>query len=210
MNSLLTQKSLSLFTAVGGWRTFAEAVVSQALFVLAYVLTGQVLTSALIAVGAVAVFAVFRVFTDRKYWQAAVGLVIVAVSALLAGSSGQAVDFYLPDIVAPVVVGAVFLVSMLVGWPVIGLVVGGARGERLAWRRDRARRRRYQACTAVFVAKFGITLAVLVPLYRAEQLVALGITSTLLATPAMGVCAYICWRILRAERATTALDGRRG
>src|SRR5258708_1754936 len=94
----LTQKSLSLFAALGGWRTVAEGVASRVVFLVAYMLTGQVLTSALVAVGGVAVFAVVRVFTDRKYWSAVVGLVMVGVSALLAGGTGRAVDFYLQDV----------------------------------------------------------------------------------------------------------------
>jgi hypothetical protein len=47
--SMLTRRSLSLFSAVGGWRTVAEGVVSRALFLVVYLLTGQVLASALVA-----------------------------------------------------------------------------------------------------------------------------------------------------------------
>jgi uncharacterized membrane protein len=122
--NVLTQKSVSLFAAVGGWRAAAEGVASRALFLVAYLLTGQVVTSALIAVGGVFVFAVIRVCTDRKYWQAAGGLVIVGLSASLAGSTGRGIDFYLPSVLLAVGGGAVFLVSTLVRWPVIGLVVG--------------------------------------------------------------------------------------
>src|SRR5690348_9604443 len=96
---LLTQKSLSLFAAVGGWRTVAEGVASRVVFLVAYLLTSQVVTSALVAVGAVAVLSVIRVWTERKYWPAAIGLVIVGVSALLAGSTGRGIDFYLPNVV---------------------------------------------------------------------------------------------------------------
>jgi hypothetical protein len=91
----------------------------------------------------------------------------------------------------------VFLTSMLVRWPVIGLVVGAARHERSGWRRDRVRRRRYELCTAVFLAKFVLATAVLVPLYLAGHVTALGIAATLLGgAPAAGACAYVCWRIL--------------
>jgi hypothetical protein len=193
----LTQRSVSLFAAVGGWRTVAEGVASRVLFLVAYLVTGHVLTSALVAVGGVAVFAAVRVFTDRKYWQAAVGLVIVGASALLAGSTGQAADFYLPAVLMQAAGGVVFLVSMLVRWPVVGLVTGAARGERFGWRRDPVRRRRYQVCTAVFVAKYAIATAVLVPLYVAGLVTPLGIAATLLGgAPAAGLCVYVCWRIL--------------
>ncbi|HKS47302.1 MAG TPA: DUF3159 domain-containing protein [Amycolatopsis sp.] len=197
---VLTQKSWSLFAAVGGWRTVAEGVASRVLFLIAYLVTDQVLTSALVAIGGVVVFAVVRIFTDRKYWQAAVGLVIAGASALLAGSTGHAVDFYLPAVLMQAGGSAVFLISMLVRWPVIGLVVEAARGERFGWRRDPVRRRRYQMCTAIFLAKNGIATIVLVPLYLAGQITPLGITATLLGgAPAACACIYLSWRILHTH-----------
>ena len=194
---MLTQKSMSLFAAMGGWRTVAEGVASRVLFLVAYLVTGQVSTAVLVAVGGVVVFAVVRVFTDRKYWQAAIGLVVVAASGLLAGTTGDAVDFYLPAVLMQAGGSVVFLLSMLVRWPVVGLVVGAARGERFGWRRDRTQRRIYQVCTAVFLAKSVIATVALVPLYLAGHLIPLGIVATLLGgAPAAGVCLFLCWRIL--------------
>jgi hypothetical protein len=186
-----------LFAALGGWRTVAEIFASRVLFLISYLLTGEVLFSALVAVCGVAVLAVFRVWADGKYWQATAGLFMVGISALLAGSTGQGINFYLTDILRNAAAGTVCLVSMLVRWPVIGLLVGAARGERLSWRRDRARRRKYQACTAVFVAKFAVAAMAMTPFYLAGQVVALGIAATLLGTPTVAVCVYFCWRILR-------------
>jgi putative flippase GtrA len=156
-------------------------------------------TAALVAVGGVLVFAVVRLSTDRRYWQAGTPLVIVGASAALAGSTGMAVDFYLPVVLLNIGGGVILLASMLVGWPVVGVVVGALRGERHTWRRDRVRRRRYHLCTALLLAKNGIATAVLVPLYLAGLVTPLGIASTLLGAPAAGVCLYLCWRMLRTE-----------
>ncbi|WP_394361692.1 DUF3159 domain-containing protein [Amycolatopsis sp. SB7-3] len=202
---MLTRKSLSLFSAVGGWRTVAEGVASRVVFLVAYLATGQVLTSALITVGGVVVLAAVRLFTDRKVWQPAIGVLVVGVSAMLAGNTGQAADFYLTTVFVQAGATALFLVSILVRWPVIGLALGMLRGERLAWRRDRPRRRRYYLCTTVFLAKFAIATAALVPLYLAGTVIPLGIAATLLGgAPAAGVCLYLCWRILREEPRTAA------
>lgn len=200
LGSILTQQSLSLFAAVGGWRTVAEAVAARALFLVAYLLTGEVPTSALIAVGGALGFGVVRLCTDRKVWQPALGLIVVGASALLAGSTGNAVDFYLVAVFWQAGGGAVFLISMLVRWPVIGLVMGTVRGEGRAWRRDRRQRRRYDVCTAIFLAKFAAATAVLLPLYLAGAVIPLGIAATLLGgAPAMGACVYLCWRVLRND-----------
>jgi hypothetical protein len=194
--NLLTERSASLFAAVGGWRTVIEAVLSRLVFLLLYLITGQVWTSALVTVACVFVFTVVRVCTGRKWWQVAPALAIVTASALLAGSTGRGINFYLPSVVMTVAAGVVVLVSMLVRLPLVGVVVGAVRGERFAWRRDPAQRRRYQWCTAVFLAKFVTTGALLVPLYLTEQVVALGVTTTVLTTPPLALCVYICWRIL--------------
>jgi hypothetical protein len=200
---MMTRKSLSLFSAVGGWRTVAEGVASRVLFLVAYLISGQVLTSALISVGGVFVFAVVRLCTSGKVWQPAIGLLVVGASAALAGSTGHAVDFYLTAVLLQAGGAVVFLVSILVRWPVIGLVMSTVRGERRTWRRDRRQRRRYYLCTAVFLAKFAIGTAVLVPLYLAGMVIPLGITATLLGgAPAAGVCVYLCWRILREDPQT--------
>lgn len=200
----LSRRSLSLFEAVGGWRTVAEAVASRAAFVLVHLLTGQVLVSALATVGAVAVVATVRALTDRNHWPAIIGLTTVTVSALLAGSTGNAVDFYLTGMLTNLVAGPVFLASMLLRWPLVGVIAGGVRGERFAWRRDRNRLRRYQLCTAIFLAKFAIAAAVMLPLYLDERVTALGIAATFLGSPAAGVCVYSSWRILRAETGQAA------
>jgi hypothetical protein len=196
MMNVLRERSTSLFAAVGGWRTVTEAVLSRLVFVVLYVVTGHVWTSALVAVACVFVFTVVRVCTGRTWWQVAPALGIVTVSAVLAGATGQGVDFYLIGVVMTVVAGLVVLVSMVIGLPLVGVVVGAVRGDRFAWRRDRAQRRRYQWCTAVFLAKFVTTGALLVPLYLTGQVVALGIATTLLTTPPLAACVYVCWRIL--------------
>lgn len=199
---LLTEKSLSLFAAAGGWRPIAEGVASRVVFLVAYLVTDQISTAALIAVGGVAMFAGIRAFTDRKYWQAAIGLVIVGVSALLAGSTGNAVDFYLPAVLMQAAGAAVFLLSILVRLPVLGLVLGAARGERFGWRREPSQRRLYQLCTGIFLAKYVVATAVLVPLYVRGLVTPLGIAATVLGgAPAVGVCGYLCWRFLRARGA---------
>ena len=198
--SALTQRSQSLFAAVGGWRTVAEIFASRVVFLIAYLLTRHVWLSASVAVGAVVVFVVIRAWADRRFWQAGAALVMVGISALLAGSTGLGINFYLTDILRNLAAAVVLLVSMVVRWPVIGVLIGLGRGEGVTWRRDRVTRRRYQWCTAVFLAKFIVAPAVMAPFYLAGQVIALGIAATLLGTPAIAICVYVCWRILRARK----------
>ncbi|MFD6141129.1 DUF3159 domain-containing protein [Promicromonospora sp. NPDC060271] len=191
-----TQKALSLFNAWGGWRTVAEAVASQALFLIVFLLTDRLMVAALAAVTTVAVLTVARFRADRKYRSALVSLGAVGLSAVLAGRTGTAVGFFLLDVIWQVALAALVLVSMLVRWPLVGVAVGLARGRRFGWRHDPAQRRLYQLCTGVLLAKLCIAAAVLIPLYVAEQVTALGIASILSGAPALAVCGYVCWRVL--------------
>ena len=92
------------------------------------------------------------------------------------------------------------LASMLARRPLVGVAVEAVRtrGRRRGWRHDPTRRRRYQQCSAVFLAKDVLASTVLIPLYLNDALLPLGVTAILLAGPASGgACAYLCWRILR-------------
>ena len=201
----LAPKVRALLDRVGGWRTLAEAVATNAVFVVVSVITGEMVPAVLAAVGLVFVLAVVRLLTRRKKWyQVAVPLAVVALSAVLAGGTGRAVGFYLPDLLLNLVLWPVVLASMLVRFPIIGVVVEGLgreRGERLAWRRDRRLRRTYQLCSGVWLIKFSVAAAIMIPLYLGESVVGLAVVSTLLALPAMAGCLYLCWRLLRAEPA---------
>lgn len=185
-----------MFDALGGWRTVAEGIASRMVFLLVYLPTGRVPLAALVAVGAVAGFAAVRVCTDRKYLSAVIPLAIVGLSAVLAGGTGHAVDFYLPTVLVEVIAAVICAVSILVRFPVFGLAFGALKGERLSWRRDRDRRRRYQLCTALFLAKFVLATALLLPLYLAALVTPLAIAETLLG-PVPLLCLYLCHRIVR-------------
>ena len=191
--NLVMQKVMSL----GSWRTIAEAIAARVLFLIVYLLSGQLLLSALVAVGGVLVCVAIRLRTDRqKWWQAVIPLVVVGLSAALAQGSGHAAAFYLPDIVPDLVLAPVLLVSIIVRYPVVGLVLGGVRGD---WRRDPARYRLYRRCTAVFLLKFVVAATVMLLLYLLDQVVPLAVASVLLTTPALAACGYLCWRILRVD-----------
>ncbi|HEY0500328.1 MAG TPA: DUF3159 domain-containing protein [Kutzneria sp.] len=180
--NLLARKAM---TAIG-WRTIAEAIASRVLFLVVYLLTGRVLPAALVAVGGVLVFTTVRLRTERpKWWQAAIPLAVVGLSAALAQGTGHAADFYLPDIVPDLVLAPVFLVSIIVRRPVVGLILRGQQHDL------------YRKCTVIFLVKFVVAAAVMLTLYLTDQVVALAIAGTVLTTPALALCAYLSWRIIR-------------
>ncbi|MCP6618314.1 DUF3159 domain-containing protein, partial [Klebsiella pneumoniae] len=68
--------------------------------------------------------------------QVLAGLVVVVLSVAVALTTGQARDYYLWGFITNAGYGLAFLVSILAGWPVVGLILGLVRGEGTAWRAD--------------------------------------------------------------------------
>lgn len=184
-------------------RGLVDSGVPGAVFVLAYTVGGfwwaddalpvAVWAAVASAVGLVAV----RLVRRESVQQTLFGLVGVAVGAVLAARSGQAQDFYLPGLFIQAGYGLVYLASILIGWPLVGVVVGPLVGEGMAWRFDPRRRGAYSRATWLWVAMFALRLAVRVPLYLAGAVVALGVTSLVMGWPLFVLVAWLTYALLR-------------
>jgi hypothetical protein len=131
------------------------------------------------------------------------------VSAALVLVTGDANTNYLPGFVINVVYGLVFLVSVLVRRPLVGVVTGLLVSDS-GWRRDRAFRRAATWLSLLWVLLFAVRLAVEVPLYlaaqasgRAEDTVALGIARIVLGLPLYSVVLVVTVLVVQALRRRT-------
>ncbi|MBM9467102.1 DUF3159 domain-containing protein [Nakamurella sp. YIM 132084] len=106
------------------------------------------------AIGAGVLIAVVRLLRRKPVTQALGGLVAVGVAAFIAGRTGSAKDFFLLGIWTQLLYGGAFLLSILVRWPLIGVVWEALNGRGSGWRSDRLMRRRYTWATAVWVVLF--------------------------------------------------------
>jgi uncharacterized protein DUF3159 len=145
-----------------------------------------------------AVVAVIRLARGGRPRAVLFGLLGVAVAALVALYTGRAVDFFLVQIVTNAVSALVWAVSIVVRWPLLGLVVGTALGQRTRWRHDPDLLRGYQRASWVWVGQYLVRLAVFLPLYAADAVVALGIARTVLTWPLVALCVAVSWPVLRS------------
>ncbi|HVH24064.1 MAG TPA: DUF3159 domain-containing protein [Pseudonocardia sp.] len=150
------------------------------------------------AVLAALVLGVVRMIGGRPPRAVAVGLLGVAVAAVVALYTGRAVDFFLIQIVANAVSAMVWAVSILVRWPLLGVVVGAALGQRTRWRRDPDLVRGYQRASWAWVGQYVLRLAVFLPLYLADAVVALGVARLLLTWPLVALCIAAAWPLVRS------------
>lgn len=188
---------LDVLHAVGGWRGLAETVLPGVVF-LSVLLLGSALGAALAAsLGTAAAFTVLRLAQRQSLVQAVSGFVGVGVCALVARSSGEALDYYVPGfwINAASLVG--LSVSLLVGWPLLGVFYGYIRGEGTEWREVPVRRRAYRVATGMLMAMFAARLLVQVPLYLAENLTGLGVARLVMGVPLYALTLWLAWLVSR-------------
>jgi Protein of unknown function (DUF3159) len=142
--------------------------------------------------------AIVRLVSGKQPRAVLLGLLGVAVAAIVALSTGRAVDFFLVQIVSNAASALAWAVSIVVRWPLLGIVVGTALGQRGRWRRDPDLLRGYQRASWVWVGQYVLRLAVFLPLYFADAVIALGIARGLLTWPLVAVCVALSWPVLRS------------
>ena len=184
-----------LIAAVGGVLGIAEAVLPSLVFIVAYqvvalqaapaaVSRDQLVPVVVPPLLLAALFVAVRLVRRQRVMTALGGAFGAALSAVLALASGNANQNFLPGLLVNVAYGVVFVASLLVRWPIVGVVVSFMMGDQRTWRRDPVKRRLYTWLTVVWVALFAIRLAVQLPLYLAgDQVVALGIAKIALGLP---------------------------
>ncbi len=196
--------------ALGGPLGIAESTVPAAAFVVVLTASGQdIRLSAIVAVGLALVLTLARVVRRQSPIYALAGVAGVAVAGYVAQRTGRAEDFFLPGLLLNVAYAALYLGSILVGRPLIGLVVAGlSGGGDGSWHRDPVRRRAYARASWVWVGLFLLRVAIQLPLYLAGAVVALGITRVAMGLPLFAVGIWLSWLLLRDTQVATGPRAR--
>lgn len=201
------QGDIDVLASVGGLRGLIEALAPGLVFLGVYI-GSQSLNPSLIAsvaVGAVALAG--RAIMRQNVMPAVTGLIGIIICALFARVGGQAKDYYVPGFWLNAVYACGLAVSALVKWPLIGVIFGVLRGEETAWRQDKRRMRVYTVATWFVVALFLLRLAVQMPLYLADEVVALGTARLVMGTPLYIGAIVLAWMLTRTKAAPRAGEG---
>lgn len=199
-NAALTDPSreLDLLEQIGGPQGIADSSIPAIVFVAVYTLAGSRIALAGICALAVGVMiAVLRLLKGEALRFAVTGVIGVAVAAFIASRTGRAEDFFLPGLLLNLLYAAVYLVSILIRWPLLGAILGPALGEGTAWRRDPHQLRVYSRASWVWVGVFASRLAVQLPFYLTGSLVALGIAKTAMGLPVFALGVWLSYLILK-------------
>jgi hypothetical protein len=190
-------EQLSVQAIVGGPRGIAESVLPMTVFTVVWAFTHDVSRSVIAALVPAVVLTVWRLVAREPLTQAIGGLLGIALGAGFALLTGRAQDFFVPGLVKNLGFAALYAVSSLVRYPLIGVLLGFALGEDLRWRKVPRRMRVYQQATWVWVAMFAVRALVQGRLYVQGDAATLGFVNLLLGLPLFGVAVALTWLIVR-------------
>lgn len=192
--------------AIGGWRGVVEALLPATVYLVFYVVTRDARVSA-IAPLALAVVAILVRLLRKEPLSAAfsgfIGVVICVASTLF---TGKAEDFFLPGFWINGIWIAAHAISLMVGWPLIGLLLGAFRGSLTEWRKVPVLRRAAAILSIFWILVFGARLVVQLPLYFTEQVEALGVARLVMGVPLFAIAVLFTWLVL--SRVSLAVDAR--
>jgi hypothetical protein len=191
----------SIAESLGGRLGIVESGLPAVAFVAAYTVSGQHATlSAVVALGIGVALACARLARRQTVRFALSGLAGVALAAFIVSRTGRAEDFFLPGLLMNAGYALAYLVSIAVGWPLLGVFVGAITGQGMGWRDDPAALRAYSRASWIWVAMFLVRLAVQLPLYLAGAVVALGVARVAMGAPLFAIAAWLSWLLLRPPR----------
>lgn len=188
----------SLLSSMGGWVGIAESIVPGFAFVVFFSITGQATASIILAAALSISFILYRLLSRKPLAGAIAGLVGVGIAVFLAfrdGGSGR--DYFLTGFITNLSYLVPLTISVLVRWPLIGVLAGFLLGERTLWRKNRYEMRVFTAATLVWVALFAARLAVQWPLYLADNLSALATARLIMGLPLYAVALWLTWMMVR-------------
>lgn len=194
--SQLTGAEFDAVAAMGGVRGVLESTLPGLVFVVAYVATHE-LTVALIAASALAVISFLaRLFARQSFTNALGGFFGVMIGVVWAWQSGEASDYFVWGFVTNTVYVIALTASVLVRWPLVGVVVALLRSEWDTWRSSKMYPR-YLLATWFWIAMFGARLAVQVPLYLAGEVALLGSARLAMGLPLFALVMWFTWLLVR-------------
>ena len=212
-----------LSKALGGRRGMAEAAVPTVLFTVTW-LTGRDLDLAIyVSVGAALVLLAIRLvqrstvqFVVNALFGIAIGWYFVHRSAAAGGSEqDQALAYFLPGILYNGAYAVVLGFTCVIGWPLVGFMVGSITGDPTAWHSDRQVVKLCSRLTWLLVAPCVLRVAIQTPIWLAgtagsmdpdAAVAALGVLKIVLGWPLqLAALGSMVW-LLSRNRTPVATD----
>ena len=195
----MSEQKEKIMAAFGGKRGLIDNGLPSTLFLISFLINKDLKLSIYLSVGLSVVLTIWRLIKRETLQHAISGLIGVLICAWFARSSGRAVDYYLPSLWKNLAYFFAYSASAISGWPLIGILLGPILGENFEWRKDPVRRRTYVLASWVWAGMFAIRIVIMYPLWKLDQIEALGFASLILGYPLFLLTVWLTWRIIKSK-----------
>lgn len=204
-----------LADALGGVRGMLEAAVPTIAFTVLFLTVHDLRLAILVSVACAGVLLAVRLVqrsSPQFVLNALMGIGIGALFAWRAAQGGgdageQALAYFLPGLLYNLAYGVVMLCTVVIGWPLVGFIVGSVTGDPTAWHADRHVVRLCSRLTWLLALPCLLRVVVQAPIYLAGRngwwstdsaVAALGVAKLGLGWPLqVGALAAMAWVLTR-------------
>ncbi|WP_072314715.1 DUF3159 domain-containing protein [Agrococcus sp. Marseille-P2731] len=179
----------SLSRLLGGGRAALEGSIPPIAFLAAWLASdGELLTAVVWSLVASAATLIPALIARRTPKAVVIGMLMTVLAAMIAYYSGEARNFFLIQLLSNAASALAWMVSIVIGWPFLGLIVGGLIGTKTRWRRDPALLRAYQRASWIWVLQYVIRVVVFSVLWWLDETTWLAIMRAALTYPLIIAC----------------------
>lgn len=191
------QQGHPLAMLIGGPRGAIESMLPPVSFVVVYLSTNSNLTAAVATALSIGlVLAALRLKRGERPIRVTGALLVVVLAAMLAYYTGSAAAYFWPLVLANIASALAFALSILIKWPLLGVIVGPITGTGMRWRQDPDLLRAYSRASWVWVLLNVVRAAVQIPLIQGEELWALAAVRPIFYLMVIGVVLW-SWVIIK-------------
>lgn len=178
-------RELPLRELLGGRRGAVDASIPPAVFVVAWLVSGRSIGwAAAAAIASGVVVGGWRLAKGRRVTASVASVAGVSLAAFVALRTGRAEDFFLVQLLSNVASALAWALSILIRWPLLGVVVGVVLGQKTRWRRDPDLVRAYGNASWVWVlGQYTLRVVLFGALWWSGWVVALGVARVMLTWP---------------------------
>ncbi len=186
-----------VLAAFGGKKGLIDSGIPAVIFLVVFNVSDRLNSALFASIAISAILTIIRLARRDTIQHAVSGFIGVLICAWFANRTGNASDLYIPKLLTNLGYGTLYLVGNLVGWPILGLMLGPILGENLKWRNHPERKRAYTLASWLWVAMFFTRIAVQYPIYRSGNVNLLGTVNLAMGYPLFIATAYGSWMVLK-------------
>lgn len=185
-----------VIAAIGGYRGIVESLLPPALYVIFFVFTKDARVSAIAPLVLSVAAVLLRMFRKEPLAAALAGLAGVLISFAAVSLTGEGSSYFVPGFFLNAAYSMAHFVALIIGWPLMGFVLGFFRGSLTDWKKHRPLLRAAQLTSILWLIIFVSRLVVQVPLYIANNVEALGVARLVMGVPLFAVGVVFTWLVL--------------